>query len=438
LSKWQRFVRPRTDCDSPKGNEIKKVEKEIEIERIASQKGGTIRRILGIGLAGFFFGMGDGIVAAILPVLMAQIGSGAAALGLIEGCGDAAFHLVRQRGRAAQKGGWKTSGLLGGALASLQGFLALTLSSLLVFLVRSVSGVGRGLRALIPEADLDFPRRNSRTVRFYRTMERSGTVLGPTLVLASIGLFPLRDVFLLSFPLSLLAIASLTLLSREAPRNAEGAARSHVTSSFLPRPFYLFFVGAGIFRIGNVAVSLVLLRAYELLWRDHGAARAANLVVLLYIVHQILYAVTGVLITRSPTQTGKKRSLTLGYFLIGLLYLGFIFIPPVKSYVGLLPALFFFFLLLALGGAGQSLVDLTERPLMVVLLPESAWERGERTLDQIRAIGAFLSSMAVGLLWSAISPTVGFLYAGLLSIFAGIFLLRLRDKSSPKGSTPLV
>lgn len=399
------------------------MEKEIEIERTISQKGGTIRRILGIGLAGFFFGMGDGIVTAILPVLIAQLGSGAAVLGLIEGCADAAFHLVRQRGRAAQKGGGKANGLLGGALASLQGFLAFAFSSLLVFVVRAVSAVGRGLRALIPEGDFDFPRRNSRTIRFYRTMERSGTVLGPTLVLASIGLFPLRDVLILSFPLSLLAIASLLLLIREAPQRIESPS-SRGGHSSLPRPYYFLFVSAGIFRLGNCAVTLLLLRAYELLWRDHGAARAANLVVLLYIVHQIVDALIGALIARSSAQASKKKLLTLGYFLLGWLYLGFIFIPPVKSYIGLLPALFFFFLLLALGGAGQALVDSMERSLMVELLPAPVWESGDRTLGRVRAIGGFASSAAVGLLWFAFSPTAGFLYAALMSLLGGLLLLR--------------
>jgi len=405
----------------------KRVEKEIEIGGTTSQKGGAVRRILGIGLAGFFFGMGDGIVTAVLPILMVQIGSGAAALGLIEGCSDAAFHLVRERGRAAQKGGWKASGFLGGALASLQGFLALTLSPLFVFSVRAISAIGRGLRALIPEADLDFPLRSSRTIRFYRTMERSGTVLGPTLVLASIGLSPLRDVLIVAFPLSLLAIASLIFL-QEAPPPVRSAGRPQAVSS-LPLPFYSFFASAGIFRLGNVAVTLVLLRSYELLWRDHGAARAANLVVLLYIAHQIFYAVTGAFIGRSLVQTGQKRSLMLGYVLLGLLYLGFIFIPPVKSYVGLLPALFFFFFLLALGGIGQSLVDLMERPLMVALLPEPAWERGDQALGQIRAIGGLVSSVVVGLSWSLLSPTAGFLYAAFMSLLGGLFLLRLHIDS---------
>lgn len=403
--------------------------KEVEIERITSQKGGTIRRILGIGLAGFFFGMGDGIVTAVLPVLMFQMGSGAAALGLIEGCSDAAFHLVRQWGRAAPpREGGKTSGLFGGVLASLQGFLAFTFSPLLVFFARTVSAVGRGLRALIPEADLDFPLRSSRTIRFYRTMERSGTVIGPALVIASLGLSPLRDVFILSFPLSLLAIASLTFL-REPPRRTERASRSQNASPPVPRHFYSFFAGAGIFRLGNIAVTLALLRAYELLWRDHGAARAATLVVLLYIVHQLLYAATALLIARAYFQAGGKRPLTLGYVLLGLIYLGFIFAPPVKSYVGLLPALFFFFLLLAFGGIGQSLVDLSERPLMVTLLPEAVWESGDRALGQIRALGGLVSNVAVGVLWSFLSPTAGFIYAALLSLSGAIFLLRLQTHS---------
>lgn len=399
----------------------------VEIGRTISQKGGTIRRILGIGLAGFFFGMGDGIVTAILPIFVAQIGSGAAALGLIEGCADAAFYLVRKRVPAVEKRGWKTSGLLGPIFTSLQGFLAFTLSFIVVFLVRGVSAVGRSLRGLIPEADLNFPLRISRTNRFYRKMEQAGTFIGPTLVLASIGLFPLRDVFLLSFPLSFFAIASLLFLVRETPERTEGDARSQFAPSSIPPPFYPFFVSVGVFRLGNFAMTLLLLRAYELLTRDHGAAGAANWVVLLFIFRQIFYAVTAILVSRTD-RIGKKGLLGLGYFLIGFIYLGFISLPPVKSYIGLFPALSLLFLLLALGGIGQSLVDSTEWALMTELLPEPLWESGDRNLGRVRTLGALVSSATVGMFWSVLSPTAGFLYAGLLSLLGGIFLLRLPEK----------
>lgn len=409
----------------------------LNIERVTSQKGGTIRRILGIGLAGFFFGMGDGIITAILPIFIAQIGSGAAVLGLIEGCADAALHLVRKRGPAVRTGGWRPGGLLGPLLASAQGFLAFTLSPLIVFLVRSVSAAGRGLRGSIPEADLHSPTRASRTSRFYRTMEQSGTFLGPTLVLASIGLFPLRDVFLLSFPLSFLAIASLGLLVREAPKPADGAARVQFTPLPLPRSFYPFFAGAGFFRLGNFTVTLLLLRAYELLTRDHGAARAAHLVVLLYIFHHLLYSVTAAVVAKLSFRIGKGRRLIFGYFLVGSTYLGFVFIPPVKSYIGLLPALMFFFFLFALGGIGQSLVDATERTLMTELFPEPSREKGDRALTQVQAIGALVSSAAVGVFWFVFSPTVGFLYAALMSLLGGVLLLRVSGRPALEPSRSL-
>lgn len=405
------------------------MEKEIDIERTISQKGGTIRRMMGIGLAGFFFGMGDGIVTAMLPIFMVQIGSGAAALGLIEGCADAAFHLARKRAPPVQKGGRKTSGLLGPLFASAQGFLAFTFSPLVVFVVRGVSAAGRALRGLIPEADLDFRTKTSRTNRFYRMMERFGTFLGPTLVLAFIGLFPIRDVFLLSFPLSFLAVASILFLVREAPRRADVAAPSPSVPSLLA-PFYPFFVGAGIFRLGNFAVTLLLLRAYELLTRDHGVARAASLVVLLYIFRQTFYVATAALTARQTGRIGKRGLLRLGYLCLGLVYLSFIFIPPVKSYIGLLPALFFFFLLFALGGIGQSLVDSTEMMLMSALLPESILERGDRALNQVRAIGGLASSLAVGVFWSALSPAVGFFYAALMSFGGALLLFRVTDPSA--------
>lgn len=405
-----------------RGTKFNRVEKGFEIERTTLQKEAPIRQIVGIGLAGLFLGMGDAIATVLLPVFIANIGGGAAVLGLIEGCAEAARRLAGMKGRAVRRPGGgkrKTRLLLGGILSSVQGFLAFTLSPFQAFWVRGVSAVGEGLRGPVSEAGLDIPQRAL----------WSGAVLGPALALASLSRFPLQEIFLFSFPLAFLATASLVVLVREAERS-EDAAPSPIALSPLPRPFYPFFASAGLFRLGNVAVTLLLLRAYELLTRDHGAARAASLVVLLYILRQLLYAVTSVWVAQPAARSGKKRLLTLGYFLLGWIYLGFIFLPPVKSYIGLLPALLFFFLLLALAGIGQSLVDLTERALMIELLPELGREKGDRTLSQVRAIGSFASSAAVGALWSALSPTVGFLYAAVMCLLGGALLLRVSGRSA--------
>lgn len=415
------------------GVETERVENGVEIGQAARQNEGATRRILGIGLAGFFLGMSDGIATGILPIFMSKIGAGAAALGLIEGCADAACRLVAGKGRAAgrsEKGGRKARMLLGALLASVQGFLAFILSPLQALPVRAASAVGRGLSGPIPEADLDIPRGTFRGDRSYRKGVWFGAIVGPALALASLRLLPIQAIFLFSFPLSFLAVASLAFFVRGSPESAASAApfQSHAAPFPLFRPSHPFFASAGIFRLGNFAVTLLLLRAYEFLTRDHGSARAASLVLLLYIFYRILYVAAAALVVRRPARIAGKGLLNFGYFLIGIIYLGFIFLPPVKSYIGLLPALFLLFLLLALAGIGQSLVDSTERALMTELLPEPLWESGDRTLGRVRTIGALVSSAAVGVLWSVLSPTAGFLYAGLLSLLGAVFLLRLPEK----------
>jgi dipeptide/tripeptide permease len=49
-------------------------------------------------------------------------------------------------------------------------------------------------------------------------------------------------------------------------------------------------------------------------------------------------------------------------------------------------------------------------------------------MSMINGVGDFISSFAVGLLWSKVSPAAGFVYAGLLTLIGGVVLFMVRNK----------
>jgi MFS family permease len=165
------------------------------------------------------------------------------------------------------------------------------------------------------------------------------------------------------------------------------------------------------------------------LTRDHGPARAANLAVFLYTLHNLFYAACAYPAGRLSDRIGKRSLLGLGYFLFALMSVGFIFVPPVKSYIGWLPALLFLAFLFVLAGVYIALVDSMEGALAAELLPESVRGTGYGMLGLVKGIGHFVSSFAVGILWSAFSPTAGFLYAALMALLGGILLYRVPSRS---------
>ena len=64
-----------------------------------------------------------------------------------------------------------------------------------------------------------------------------------------------------------------------------------------------------------------------------------------------------------------------------------------------------------LAGAGIGLAETSESALVASVLPDHLRGSGFGLLGGIESLGDFASSAAVGLLWTAVSPTAGFLYA---------------------------
>jgi hypothetical protein len=74
-----------------------------------------------------------------------------------------------------------------------------------------------------------------------------------------------------------------------------------------------------------------------------------------------------------------------------------------------------------LAGSGIGLAETSESALVASMLPEHLRGSGFGLLGGIQSAGAFASSAAVGLLYTIVSPTVGFAYAAgwmLLSVLA--------------------
>jgi hypothetical protein len=71
---------------------------------------------------------------------------------------------------------------------------------------------------------------------------------------------------------------------------------------------------------------------------------------------------------------------------------------------------------------------------MARLLPDRLRGSGFGLLGGVQSFGDFASSAIVGLLWTAVSPTVGFAYAAgwmAVSVFASLLTLSSRPPDDP-------
>ena len=99
---------------------------------------------------------------------------------------------------------------------------------------------------------------------------------------------------------------------------------------------------------------------------------------------------------------GPRLVFGAGALLFGLAYLGF------ALHVQAWPVLLVFF---ALAGAGLGMTDTAESALVARLLPDELRGSGFGLLGGIQSLGDFVSSAAVGLVWTLVSPGAAFVVA---------------------------
>jgi MFS family permease len=381
------------------------------------------KNIFAMGLTSFFSDFGHEMATAILPVFLVFLGGSAALLGLIEGIADASISFMKL------VSGWysdfigkrKPFAVIGYFLTAIGvGSFALASSWIHVLISRVVAWLGRGTREPARDAllvDSTEPKYYGRVFGFHRGMDTLGAILGPALAFFLIKFMPLRSIFLVALIPSILAFLTITFFVKEGIKVNKNQRKLVGSVKLLPFKFRLFLIAVGIFGLGNFADSLFILRATQLLTPIKGAILAGSLAILLYLLHNIFYATFSFPIGALADKLGRKRLLSFGYFLTGIVSLGFIFNIKSPIFLGL------FFIL---AGIAIAITDALERTVAADLLPENLRGTGYGTLATVNGIGDFASSAIVGYLWSAISPFFGFGYGALMTIFGGFLLFSFR------------
>jgi MFS family permease len=138
-------------------------------------------------------------------------------------------------------------------------------------------------------ADLVLPEVYGRAYGFERAMENLGAIGGPLLAIALVAIVGTRDAMLVSVIPALLATLAILYAIRSTPRATEQERKPlririrPVMHGQLGRlPF-----GISAFEVGNVAATLLILRATQLLTPTHGHNTAVKLALGLYTAYNL-------------------------------------------------------------------------------------------------------------------------------------------------------
>ncbi|HEX6676752.1 MAG TPA: MFS transporter [Actinomycetes bacterium] len=369
--------------------------------------------VAGVGAASFFSDAGHEIATAVLPSFVTGVLRGSAGvLGVIEGLSDGLLGVAKllagpaandpaARARIA-RGGYLLTGVFTAAIG-------LAATAWQAGALRAAAWVSRGARGPARDAllaSLAPADAYGRSFGVERAGDNLGAVAGPLLASLLVATVGVRHAFWFAIVPGLLAAAAVTVAAARAPRvvtRARGRARLQLDGlrrAGLPRQL----LPVAMFELGNVTTTLLILRASQLL--HHGArsaTAAASLAILLYAGHNAVAALAALLGGAWIDRAGPRRAFTAAAAAYVVAYGGFAL--ELRAWPALL-ALF------CVAGAGIGLAEAAESTMVASLLPDRLRGSGFGLLGGLQSAGDLLSSTIVGALYAALSPAVGFAYAG--------------------------
>lgn len=376
----------------------------------------------GIGTASLLADLGHEVPTALLPgFLTSTLGAPASALGLIEGASDALAGAARLGGGAlADDPDRRRSAAVAGytATAVFSGLIGAASTAWQVGVLRAAAWTARGLRVPARNALLaDVVPRHAygRAYGFERAMDNLGAIAGPLLALALVALVGVRTAILLSIIPGLLAVLAIIYAIRHTARPA---AHERQPIRLRVRPVLRgrlgrLFVGVSVFELGNVAATLLILRATDLLTPGHGSYDAVQIAIALYVVYNLTATLASVPAGRVGDRHGMVRVLGAGVACFALAYAGF---AASGASISLLALCF------AVAGVGIGCAETAEHAAVATLAPDTIRGSAFGLLAAVQSVGNLAASALVGVLYTIASPTAAFAYAATLMASAMIAL----------------
>lgn len=373
--------------------------------------------VAGIGTASLLADAGHEIPTSLLPsFLTSTLGAPAVTLGLIEGFADGLAGLARlgggvladdpHRRRTVAVGGYTTTAILtaliGAATAVWQ-----------VAVLRVGAWTARGIRvparnALLADAVPD--NAYGHAYGFERAMDNLGAIVGPLLAIGLVATVGVRTAILLSVIPGLLAAGAIVYAIRHLPRAAE-QHREPLRLRFRQAtsgPLRGVMLGIGAFELGNVAATLMILRATELLTPSRGVDDATQLAIVLYVAYNVAASLVSVPAGRAADRFGGPLVVIAGAAMFGVSY-------TVLAATG--PSLWLLGIAFVAAGVAIGCAETAEHTAVARLAPAALRGSAFGVLAATQSFGNLAASAIAGILWTAISPTAAFGYvAGWMAI----------------------
>lgn len=365
-----------------------------------------------LGLVSLFTDISSEMVYPLISLyLTTTLGATPAIVGIIEGIAESLAGLLKTySGYVSDKiRKRKPLAIVGYGAATIgKFFLYLSTSWGWVLAGRVVDRFGKGVRtaprdALIAEAS-DIGRLGH-SFGLHRALDTLGAIIG---ILIAYTLFTTthggyKRIFLFSMIPGVIGVLLLFCVKDKKAKKGAAKVRPWAGWRTLSPRLKAFFSVAFLFTLGNSSNQFLLLRA------DNLGFDAAD-VILLYLVYNVVYALSAYPAGRLSDAIGRRTLLVFGYLFYGLVYLGFS-LAVEKLHIWVLFGVY---------GLYSGLTEGVEKALVAELCPGESRATMLGIHATLVGIGLLPASIIGGLLWKTIGPEAPFYFGGAAGILAAL------------------
>ena len=397
------------------------------------------KKIIGLHPNVFFMGItslltdiSSELIFTLVPLFMSNVlGASSTLIGLVGGISDSADSLFRiVSGWFSDKiGKRKLITVLGyGFSTVVKPFMLLANSWGVVAGVRFGDRVGKGVRtssrdALI--ADSVGEKERGRSFGLHRAMDTSGAVIGLIIAAIIVYLIP-GDKFhmeknayhwmvMIGIIPAVLAVVVLITLVHERKKLAatvkSGISKPAALTPF-SNQFKLYLVIMALFTLGNSSDFFLILDAQHI-------KTPLLQVVLMLVLFNITYALISMPMGVLSDKIGRKRVITTGWLIYGLVYLGF----------ALSSSIWEIWLLFAVYGIFYGICEGAAKAFVADMVPAERRGTAYGLYNGVVGLIALPASLIAGILWDRIAPAAAFYFGAglaLLAMFGLMFLIKER------------
>ena len=353
----------------------------------------------------------------LLPFFLTTVlGAGAVSLGIIEGAAEAVSSVLKIiSGRLSDR--WqrrKPIVVAGYGLSALaRPFISLAGSWGVVFLLRFIDRIGKGVRGAPRDAmlaDLANETNRGRVYGFHQAMDHVGAILGPLLATAFLIAYPsrYRALFALTAIPGVLTVILLRWAKEPAPSTPHAPYapnEPHAPHAPLPPPLIRYLIVLSVFTLGNSTDAFLLLRLTE-------AAGGPRFIPLMWAGLHVVKTVFSVAGGAASDRFGRRKLIAIGWVMYAIVYAGFALSTS-------LAALVTWFMIY---GVYYGCVEGSERALVADFALPSQKGTAFGVYNAVAGLGALVSSVVFGFIWSRFGEAIAFGSGAALAIAAAALL----------------